>query len=115
MFEELKIQDKKSYKRKKIIESAAKLFSKKNYHEVMMEDVAKLSSIAKGTVYNYFNSKEELYFSIMKLRMEKLIFSLKEKVKEESSSLESLHSFVIHLYMFISKFLFNVSKGNSKC
>jgi len=104
MPEELKINDNKSQKRKKIIESAAKLFSQKSYHEVMMEDVAKLSSIAKGTVYNYFDSKEELYFSIMKLRMEKLIFSLKEKIKEETSSIESLHSFVIHLYMFMMKY-----------
>jgi len=69
MAEEVKLEDKKSQKRKKIIDSAAKLFSQKSYHEVMMEDVAKLSSIAKGTVYNYFSSKEELYFSIMKLRM----------------------------------------------
>ena len=102
--EDLKIEDKKSQKKRKIIESAAKLFSQKSYHEVMMEDVAKLSSIAKGTVYNYFSSKEELYFSIMKLRMEKLIFSLKEKIKEETSSIESLHSFVIHLYMFMMKY-----------
>jgi uroporphyrinogen-III synthase len=104
MAEEVKIEDKKSQKRRKIIESAAKLFSQKSYHEVMMEDVAKLSSIAKGTVYNYFNSKEELYFSIMKLRMEKLIFSLKERIKEEASSIESLHLFVIHLYMFMMKY-----------
>ena len=104
MAEEVKLEDKKSQKRKKIIDSAAKLFSQKSYHEVMMEDVAKLSSIAKGTVYNYFSSKEELYFSIMKLRMEKLIFSLKEKIKEETSSIESLHSFVIHLYMFMMKY-----------
>jgi uroporphyrinogen-III synthase/AcrR family transcriptional regulator len=102
--EELKVNYNKSQKRKKIIESAAKLFSQKSYHEVMMEDIAKLSSIAKGTVYNYFNSKEELYFSIMKHRMEKLIFSLKDKIEEETSSIESLHSFVIHLYMFMMKY-----------
>jgi uroporphyrinogen-III synthase/AcrR family transcriptional regulator len=104
MPEELKIEDKKSQKRRKIIDSAAKLFSQKSYHEVMMEDVAKLCSVAKGTVYNYFSSKEELYFSIMKLRMEKLISSLKEKIKEETSSVESLHSFVVHLYMFMMKY-----------
>ena len=101
---EIKIDDKKEQKRKRIIESAAKLFSQKSYHEVMMEDVAKLSSIAKGTVYNYFDSKEELYFSIMKQRMEKLTVSLQEKIKDESSSIESLHSFIVHLYMFMMKY-----------
>jgi uroporphyrinogen-III synthase len=99
-----KKENKKNLKIKKIIESASLLFSRNNYHEVMMEDVAKLSSIAKGTVYTYFSSKEELYFSIMKLRMEKLIISLKENIKNEISSINSLHSFIIHLYMFMMKY-----------
>ena len=99
-----KIETKKSIKRKKIIEAASSLFSRNSYHEVMMEEVAKHASIAKGTVYNYFPSKEDLYFSIMQQRMENLITSLREKIKDESSSIESLHSYVIHLYMFMMKY-----------
>ncbi len=95
---------KKQKKREKIINAAAELFSHKSYHEVMMEDVAKLISVAKGTVYNYFTSKEELYFSIIQLRMEKLISSLKEKIESEQSSLDSLRSFTTHLYMFMMKY-----------
>ncbi|HVO75836.1 MAG TPA: TetR/AcrR family transcriptional regulator, partial [Ignavibacteriaceae bacterium] len=97
-------ENKKILKRKKIIESAFQLFSRKSYHEVMMEDVAKLASIAKGTVYTYFSSKEELYFSIMKLRMEKLTSSLKENIRNQTSCVSSLHSFTIHLYMFMMKY-----------
>lgn len=97
-------ESKKSLKRKKIVEAASLLFAQKNYHEVMMEDVAKLASIAKGTVYNYYESKEELYFSIMRMRMEKLISSLKEKISTEMSSIDSLKSFIIHLYMFMMKY-----------
>src|SRR4030067_470381 len=92
-------ESRKNLKRERIIETAFELFSKKSYHEVMMEDVAKFTSVAKGTVYNYFSSKEELYFSIMKQRMEKLTNSLTEKIENETNSIDSLHSFVIHLYM----------------
>lgn len=99
-----KRETKKEKKRERILEAAAELFSQKNYHEVMMEDVARLTEIAKGTVYNYFTSKEELYFSIMKIRMEKLINSLNEKISNESNSINSLHSFVKHLYMFMMKY-----------
>ncbi len=91
-------------KREKLIEAASVLFSEKNFHEVMMEDVARAASVAKGTVYNYFDSKEELYFSIMQSRMEKLIFSLKEKISSEMRSIDRLQSFVIHLYMFMMKY-----------
>ena len=99
-----KKETKKEKKREKIIEAAAELFSHRSYHEVMMEDVAKLTDVAKGTVYNYFTSKEELYFSIMKIRMEKLINSVKEKISSESNSINSLHSFITHIYMFMMKY-----------
>ena len=69
-----------------------------------MEDVAKLASIAKGTVYNYFSSKEELYFSIMKGRMEKLNSSLKDITSGQKSIVDSLRSYILHLYMFMMKY-----------
>lgn len=99
-----KRERRKNIKREKIIETASELFSKKSYHEVMMDDVAKLTSVAKGTVYNYFSSKEELYFSIIKQRMEKLTNSLTEKTESENNSIDSLHSFVSYLYMFMMKY-----------
>ena len=101
---EIRKQNGKDLKRKKIIESASVLFSRKGYHEVMMEDVAKNASIAKGTVYNYFSSKEELYFSIMKGRMEKLNSSLKEIISEQKNIVDSLRSYILHIYMFMMKY-----------
>ncbi|GAB4289050.1 MAG: hypothetical protein Kow0098_06790 [Ignavibacteriaceae bacterium] len=100
----MKRELKKKIKRERIIEAASDLFSKKNYHEVMMDDVAKMISVAKGTLYNYFPSKEDLYFSIMKMRMDNLILSLKEKISSTTNSIDSLNTFVIHLYMFMMKY-----------
>lgn len=94
---------KRERKREKILEAAAELFSTKHYHEVMMDDVAKLISVAKGTVYNYFTSKEELYFTIMHTRMENLLLLLKQKIESEQSSIDSLRAFVVHLFMFMMK------------
>lgn len=94
---------KRERKREKILEAAAELFSTKHYHEVMMDDVARLISVAKGTVYNYFASKEELYFTIMHTKMENLLSLLKQKIESEQSSIDSLRAFVIHLYMFMMK------------
>jgi len=95
---------KKQIKRERILNAAAELFSQKSYHEVMMEDVAKIIGVAKGTVYNYFTSKEELYFSIMSLRMENLLNSLTEKIRSEHNSIDSLRTFVLHVYMFMMKY-----------
>ena len=114
---------KREKKREKILEAAAELFSNKHYHEVMMDDVAKLISVAKGTVYNYFTSKEELYFTIMHTRMESLLSILKDKIESEKSSIDSLRALVVHLYMFMMKhqkfFLIyqreTLNKNNSFC
>ncbi|MCH7963968.1 MAG: uroporphyrinogen-III synthase [Bacteroidetes bacterium] len=95
---------KKQIKRERILDAAAELFSQKSYHEVMMEDVAKMIGVAKGTVYNYFTSKEELYFSIMSLRMENLLNSLAEKIRSEHNSIDSLRTFILHVYMFMMKY-----------
>jgi uroporphyrinogen-III synthase len=100
---ETKKENSKRIKIKKIIESASILFSRKSYHEVMMEEVARSASMAKGTIYNYFSSKEELYFSIMKGRMENLNFSLKESISGHQSNIDSLRTFIIQLYMFMLK------------
>jgi uroporphyrinogen-III synthase/AcrR family transcriptional regulator len=103
LFSETRKENSKQLKKKKIIESASILFSRKSYHEVMMDEVARLASMAKGTLYNYFSSKEELYFSIMKGRMEKLNQSLKENISEYRSNVDSLRIFIMHLYMFMIK------------
>jgi uroporphyrinogen III methyltransferase/synthase len=94
----------KEKKREKILEVAAELFSKKNYHEVMMDDVARLTDVAKGTVYNYFSSKEELYFTIMNTKLGHLNSSLKNKIAKEISVIDSLHTYTIQLYMFMMKY-----------
>ena len=90
-------------KRERMLEVAAELFSKKNYHEVMMDDVAKLTDVAKGTVYNYFTSKEELYFTIMNSKLESLNSSLHNKIATEISVIDSLHTYTTMLYLFMMK------------
>jgi len=95
---------KKIQKKQRILEAASGLFSRKKYHEVMVDEVAKIANIAKGTVYNYFSSKEDLYFSIMKMRLEKLNATLYENIKDGMSSLYALRAFITHVYMFMLKY-----------
>lgn len=94
-------QNKKFKKRQRIIDAASGLFSRMNYHEVMIDDVAKIASIAKGTVYNYFTSKEEIYFTIMREQMEQLTSSLKNETEQELNSIDALKTFSFHLYSFM--------------
>jgi AcrR family transcriptional regulator len=48
-------------KRQAIIEAAMQVFSEKGYHNARMEEVAVLAGIGKGTIYEYFASKLQLF------------------------------------------------------
>jgi AcrR family transcriptional regulator len=49
----------------KILEAATKLFGGQRFHEVRMEDIAGEAQVGKGTLYRYFQDKEELYIALL--------------------------------------------------
>lgn len=54
----------KSAKRREIIRYAADVFSKKGYNASKMQDIATAADIGKGTIYEYFRAKEELFLAV---------------------------------------------------
>lgn len=48
-------------KREAIINAAIKVFSTKGYHSTRMEEIAILAEVGKGTIYEYFASKLDLF------------------------------------------------------
>ncbi len=87
-----------------ILEVASRLFSRGDFHHVCMEEVAREARLAKGTLYNYFNSKEELYFAIIETRMQTLIRQLEERLQHRHPPVMDLRRFVVHLYSFFLKY-----------
>ena len=51
----------------KILAAAARLFATHRFHEARMEDIAALAEVAKGTIYRYFQDKDELYLALLRL------------------------------------------------
>jgi len=47
-----------------ILSAARELFLLKGYHETTLEEIARHAEFGKGTIYNYFSSKEELFHAI---------------------------------------------------
>ena len=48
-------------RRKQIIEAAMDVFGSKGYHRAKMGEIAKVAEIGKSTVYEYFDSKKDLF------------------------------------------------------
>jgi len=49
-------------KRNLITDTLIKYFSQKPYHEVDISDIAKECNVAKGSMYQYFENKKDMYF-----------------------------------------------------
>lgn len=50
----------KEKRRSDIIDAAEKIFFLKGYEDSTVDDIAELAELSKGTIYVYFNSKEEI-------------------------------------------------------
>ena len=54
----------KEKKRKEIMEAAIAVFSRTGYHRTKIKDIADEAGLGKGTVYEYFDSKEDLFLKM---------------------------------------------------
>lgn len=61
-----KISDEaKEERRVAILEAAEICFDRKGYYETSIDDIVRQSHMSKGAIYTYFNSKEEIFISLM--------------------------------------------------
>jgi AcrR family transcriptional regulator len=54
----------KDRKRREILQAAMQVFAREGYHRARMEAVAVEAGIGKGTVYEYFKSKTDLFLAL---------------------------------------------------
>lgn len=64
-----------------ILDAAYELFGSGGFYETKMSEVAEQAGIAKGTVYLYFKSKEELFMAVTRRDCEGFLLQLQERLK----------------------------------
>ena len=77
-------------KKNNIIKIAAKLFSQKSFHDVTMDEIAEKVGVAKGTIYLYFSSKDNLYLEILEHTFGSIEALLEKEVNTASLAPEKL-------------------------
>lgn len=78
-------RERKEHKRVSILRAATELFVEKEFHYVLMEEVAARAGVGKGTLYRYFPAKEDLYLAAIFAGWERLHGELQRVVSEEES------------------------------
>ncbi len=77
--------EQKSERLQEILSAAEVLLQEKSFHRINIADVAKKAGMAKGTVFLYFKTKEELFFRIASKEFEKW-FDAMDRLFTEASS-----------------------------
>jgi len=92
------------YKQDLIIKAAEKVFMSKGFENATMDDIAEEAEFSKGTLYTYFQSKNELCLSIV-LRGLKIIASEFQQVTlENSSSIVKIEHFASTFLKFYTEY-----------
>ena len=69
-------------RRREILAAAVKVFGKKGFAATCVGDVADAAKIAKGTVYLYFDSKEEIYATAVQMCVAQLQELAAERIRD---------------------------------
>lgn len=92
----------KAVKRADILHHAADAFSRSGFHNTKMQDIATLADIGKGTIYEYFRTKEELFLAIYDAWMESYESSIQERVDKATDAIgkvDAIRDSAVEFYM----------------
>jgi AcrR family transcriptional regulator len=86
-------------KRQLIIDTAARFFATQPFHKVRLDDIAAAAKLGKGTLYIYFESKEELYFALIYEGFARVLDELRAELETSADrpAAESLRTIVAKL------------------
>ncbi|WP_433748715.1 TetR/AcrR family transcriptional regulator [Falsibacillus pallidus] len=87
-------------RKKQIIEAATKSFSLFGYKATTMDQVAKIASVGKGTIYTFFKNKEELFDEIVRTMIAEMREAAEEVIDEDKPFFENVHLALLRILEF---------------
>jgi TetR/AcrR family transcriptional regulator, repressor of fatR-cypB operon len=73
-------------RQKEILNAARALFVANGYADITLDEIAKKAEFGKGTIYNYFNNKEELVAAIMDQMIDEMLDQVHIAIDESGTT-----------------------------
>ncbi len=70
--------------KKKILDVSIRLFQKQGLVKTKVEDIVREAGISRATFYNYFHSKDEIFFCLIESEIDRIQTSTNGAVRDES-------------------------------
>ena len=90
---DMKHKDSEKYNR--IITAATKVFAKKGFFKAKVSEIAREAGIADGTVYIYFDHKDDILIALFEEKMSQVLDNMKEQLSLENDPLKKIERFAL--------------------
>jgi len=90
-------------RRRQILNATVALFAEHGYQETNIQDVADSINLAKGTIYIYFKTKEELFLAAVEYAIERLAESIDNLVVQYDEPIDKIKAFIRAFLLFIDE------------
>ena len=63
-------KDLKSIRKQEIIDACKTLYEKMSFKEITIKEIGKVTSFTRTSIYNYFQTKEEIFLALLQQEYE---------------------------------------------
>jgi len=88
-------------RRAEILEQAGKIFAAKGFHNTAVAEIAGASGFAVGTLYQFFESKEQLYTVMLTEKLNRMYSGIRESVAMETDTIRKIERLVASQFRFV--------------
>jgi TetR/AcrR family transcriptional regulator, fatty acid metabolism regulator protein len=83
-----------------IIEAAVKVIARYGYHNAQVSKIAREAQVADGTIYLYFDNKDDVLISLFREKMGAFIETIREQIREHERAEDKLRD-LIHMHLLL--------------
>lgn len=96
-------EEEQQRRRKEIFDASVHLFLEKGFNETSMHEIARAAGVGKSTLYDYFNTKEQILESCFEEEIEKIAGRAQEIMRQELNTPEKLRKIMqMHLEFLVA-------------
>lgn len=77
-----------------ILDAARQVFARRGFNQATVDDIAEAAGVAKGTLYLYFRSKDNIYMAALKQGVSLMNEETRRRVEESVTAAEKIRAFI---------------------
>lgn len=90
-----------SKKKKAILQAAGVLFANKGFRQTSIAELSRLSGVAEGTIFYHFNTKEDIFLSVLESIKNRLDLAIRQAGAVESAA-DGMHKVLAALTAYLN-------------